>query len=104
MVMMEQQEGGKMVYKVDWRDEKEKERDGVNLLGLMFAVPPHVTHPSDKLLAYFQPAPRHFLTSARYPAAPLPGFLFVVSFSNFSLPFFLLCSSFPYFVFKRGVV
>lgn len=27
MVMMEQQEGGKMVYKVDWRDEKERERE-----------------------------------------------------------------------------
>jgi len=75
-----------MAYKVDWRDEKEKERDGVNLLGLMFAVPPRVTHPSDKLLAYFQPCPRHFLTSACHPAAPLPCFLFVVSFSNFSLP------------------
>lgn len=32
--------GGEMVYKVDWRDEKEK--DGVNLLGLVFAVSPSV--------------------------------------------------------------
>lgn len=73
------------VFKVDWRDEKEKERDRVNLLGLMLAISPQLTHPSDKLLVHFPTGPRHFLTSARYPAAPLACFLFVVSFSNFSL-------------------
>lgn len=77
--------GGGGDCKVDWRDEKEKERDGVNLLGLMLALSPQLTHPSDKLLVHFPTSPRHFLTSARYPAAPLACSLFVVSFSNLSL-------------------
>lgn len=94
MVMMEQQEGGEDGFaRLTGGMRRRKESDGVNLLGLMFAVPPRVTHPSDKLLAYFQPSPRHFLTSARRPAAPLPCFLFVVSF----FPISLLYSSFPLF-------
>lgn len=33
---------------------RKKERDVVNLLGLTFAVSPHVTHPSDKQSVHFQ--------------------------------------------------
>lgn len=33
---------------------RKKERDVFNLLGLMFAVSPHVTHPSDKKSVHFQ--------------------------------------------------
>lgn len=77
-----------MVYKVDWRDEKEKgrERDGVNLLGLMFAVPPRVTHPSDKLRVRLQAA---HVTSSPRRVTPLRlshRSRFAVSSSNFSLP------------------
>lgn len=87
-----------MVYKVDWRDEKEKERDGVNLLGLMFAVPPHVTHPSDKLLVHFQPAhvtssPLHVtllrLSLVFYLLPPFPISLFLLPPVLF-LPLFCL--------------
>ncbi len=77
--------GGKMVYKVDWRDEKE--RDGVNLLGLMFAVPPHVTHPSDKLLGFFQAA---HVTSSPLRVTPLRLSLSFYLLSPFPISLFLL--------------
>ena len=37
-----------------WLEWWEKERDVVNLSGLMFAVLPHATHPSDKQSVHFQ--------------------------------------------------
>lgn len=79
--------GGEMVCKVDWRDEKEKAGDGVNLLGLMFAVLPRVTHPSDKLLAYFQPA---HVTSSPLRVTPLCISLVFYLSSPFAISLFLL--------------
>lgn len=90
MVMVEQQEeegeGGGVAYKVDWRDEGEKERWSQS-------VGPRVCRPSTCHLSVrltaslFPTVPRHFLTSARYPPPRLSlVFPFVVFFSDSSLP------------------
>lgn len=71
---------GEGSYKVDWRDEKAPSSGLILSPLLMSPISQNIN------VCLFPTRLHHCLTSACYPAEPLPCFLRVISFSSFSLP------------------